>query len=192
MEIYRDPANAFVAGFIGNTNLLPCRLSAAAGDLGHADRPGRGRPREMPRRRGVLSVRPEDVRFAGQGLPAKVSFIRDLGESVQFVLDSRRARGDRPFRAARPPSVGLGDTVHPRPSSRTSVWCWRHERWVAKDHAGLAGGDAGVWLAVLFLIPFAIMLSVSVAQRVPGGFFEPGFDLDSYAGCSPPSSVASC
>jgi putative spermidine/putrescine transport system permease protein len=39
----------------------------------------------------------------------------------------------------------------------------------------------GVWLAVLFLIPFAIMLSVSVAHRIPGGFFEPGFELDSYA-----------
>ena len=36
------------------------------------------------------------------------------------------------------------------------------------------------WLAVFFLIPFAIMLSVSVAHRVPGGFFEPGFELDSY------------
>ena len=38
-----------------------------------------------------------------------------------------------------------------------------------------------VWLAVFFLIPLAIMLSVSVAHRVPGGFFEPGFELDSYA-----------
>jgi len=36
-------------------------------------------------------------------------------------------------------------------------------------------------LAVFFLIPFAIMLSVSVAERVPGGFFEPGFDLGGYA-----------
>ena len=36
------------------------------------------------------------------------------------------------------------------------------------------------WLAVFFLIPFAIMLSVSVAHRVSGGFFEPGFELDSY------------
>jgi putative spermidine/putrescine transport system permease protein len=37
-----------------------------------------------------------------------------------------------------------------------------------------------LWLGVFFLIPFAIMLSVSVAHRVPGGFFEPGFELDSY------------
>ena len=37
-----------------------------------------------------------------------------------------------------------------------------------------------VWLLVFFLVPFAIMLSVSVAHRVPGGFYEPGFELDSY------------
>ena len=37
-----------------------------------------------------------------------------------------------------------------------------------------------VALGALFLVPFAIMLSVSVAERVPGGFFEPGFDLGSY------------
>ncbi|MGY6634367.1 MAG: ABC transporter permease [Alkalilacustris sp.] len=38
-----------------------------------------------------------------------------------------------------------------------------------------------LWLGVFFLIPFAIMLSVSVAHRVPGGFFEPGFEFTSYA-----------
>lgn len=37
-----------------------------------------------------------------------------------------------------------------------------------------------VWLGILFLIPFAIMLSVSVAHRVPGGFFEFGFEMDNY------------
>lgn len=35
-------------------------------------------------------------------------------------------------------------------------------------------------LAALFLVPLGIMLSVSVAERSPGGFFEPGFDLASY------------
>lgn len=44
----------------------------------------------------------------------------------------------------------------------------------------LAALPAG-WLAVFFLVPFAIMLGVSVAHRVPGGFYEPGFELASYA-----------
>lgn len=35
-------------------------------------------------------------------------------------------------------------------------------------------------LGILFLVPFGIMVSVSVAERVPGGFFQPGFDLGSY------------
>lgn len=42
------------------------------------------------------------------------------------------------------------------------------------------GAVPAVLLGVLFLIPFAIMLSVSVAQRVPGGFFEPGLEWASY------------
>jgi putative spermidine/putrescine transport system permease protein len=46
---------------------------------------------------------------------------------------------------------------------------------------GWLGAIPALWLSVLFLIPFAIMLSVSVAHRVPGGFFEPGFELSSYA-----------
>lgn len=36
-------------------------------------------------------------------------------------------------------------------------------------------------LAVFFVIPFAIMLSVSVAERVPAGFYEPGFEFTHYA-----------
>lgn len=39
----------------------------------------------------------------------------------------------------------------------------------------------GLVLVVLFLIPFGIMLAVSVAGREPGGFFTWGFDLTGYA-----------
>lgn len=49
-----------------------------------------------------------------------------------------------------------------------------------KPTPGWFAAIPAVWLAVFFLIPFAIMLSVSVAHRVSGGFFEPGFELDSY------------
>jgi len=51
------------------------------------------------------------------------------------------------------------------------------------DHptpALLASAPAAA-LAVFFLVPLAIMVAVSFAHRVPGGFFEPGFDLASYA-----------
>ncbi len=36
-------------------------------------------------------------------------------------------------------------------------------------------------LVVFFLVPLAIMVGVSFAHRVPGAFFEPGFELNSYA-----------
>jgi putative spermidine/putrescine transport system permease protein len=42
------------------------------------------------------------------------------------------------------------------------------------------GALPGLALGILFLVPFAIMLGVSVAIREPGGFFQPGFDLASY------------
>ncbi len=37
-----------------------------------------------------------------------------------------------------------------------------------------------LWLGTVFLIPFTIMLAVSLARRVPGGFFEPDLVLTSY------------
>lgn len=42
------------------------------------------------------------------------------------------------------------------------------------------GALPGLALGILFLVPFAIMLTVSVAIREPGGFYQPGFDLASY------------
>ena len=35
-------------------------------------------------------------------------------------------------------------------------------------------------LGVLFLVPFGIMATISVAHRITGGFYEPGFTLASY------------
>jgi putative spermidine/putrescine transport system ATP-binding protein len=112
MELYRDPANAFVAGFIGSTNLIPCRLSGrwleVAGetmDLAEGDRV------KCPDGPAVLSVRPEDVRFADTGLPARVTFIRDLGESVQIVLDLDGREVSALFAPRDRPATGLGETV---------------------------------------------------------------------------------
>lgn len=38
-----------------------------------------------------------------------------------------------------------------------------------------------IMLGLFFVVPFAIMLAVSFAHRVPGGFYEPGFELANYA-----------
>jgi len=113
MEVYRDPANAFVAGFIGSSNLLDCRLVDAgtvevAGRRLSLDAQDRVRCDPGP---AILSVRPEDVRLADDGLPATVSFIRDLGESVTYVLDQEGREITATFSPRERPEAGLGDRV---------------------------------------------------------------------------------
>lgn len=95
LEVYHDPANAFVAGFIGTANLLPCtflgrdgvQIGALRLRLGPDDR-----VRVPAGAAAVLAIRPEDVAIipdTGQGdLAARIEFIRDLGESVQVSLRS--------------------------------------------------------------------------------------------------------
>ena len=113
MDLYRDPANAFVAGFIGSTNLLPCRLSGRRLDIGdhsvNLTEADRVKCADGP---AVLSVRPEDVRFADMGLPARITFIRDLGESVQFTLNLDGREVNALFAPRDRPAVGLAETVH--------------------------------------------------------------------------------
>ena len=113
MEVYRDPANAFVAGFIGTSNLLPCRLldPATVEISGQRLTLTPGDRVKAPPGPAVLSVRPEDVRLAREGLPARVTFIRDLGESVQIVLDHAGQEVIALFSPRERPQVGIGDAV---------------------------------------------------------------------------------
>jgi len=108
MELYHNPANAFVAGFIGQTNLMPCtvepgaitvfgqRLAVAEGDrIGVAQGPAQ------------LSVRPEHVTLApadGTGIEGEVIFVRDLGESLHILL---RGPQGHEFTAQLPPASGF-------------------------------------------------------------------------------------
>lgn len=88
IEVYRNPSDAFVADFIGSTNLLPVVRSAGGGTTLW------GQPLadvSMPSglHTGVLSVRPEDVMLGPPGsgaLDATVTFIRDLGATVETFL----------------------------------------------------------------------------------------------------------
>jgi putative spermidine/putrescine transport system ATP-binding protein len=100
VEIYRRPANAFVADFIGQTNLIPVENGAL---LGMA-LPGAAGPR--------ASVRPEDisVRPAGETpIAATVAFVRDVGSSVEIHCDAGGTRIVALAPAGTRPSVG--DTV---------------------------------------------------------------------------------
>lgn len=116
MEIYRDPANAFVAGFIGTSNLLPCTLDPGGGIevLGYGfEADAADRIKAEPGTDLMLSVRPEDVRLTppGEGLSAKVIFIRDLGESIQYVLEHEGHEITALYAPSARPEIGLGDAA---------------------------------------------------------------------------------
>jgi len=94
-EIYRRPANRFVAAFFGLSNLI--EVEAVGGGvrlgehlLGLDDVPETGRL--------TLSIRPEDVRIGPDGaaggncLPGRITFIRDMGSSIEIHLDCAGAR----------------------------------------------------------------------------------------------------
>jgi putative spermidine/putrescine transport system ATP-binding protein len=102
-EIYRRPANAFVASFIGQSNLIEVELGR--GGAVRLD----GHPIVVPgldaRRTGkaTLCVRPEDVILteAGEGaLSGEVIFVRDLGSIVELRL----ACSGREIIASAPPA----------------------------------------------------------------------------------------
>ncbi|MEO4001519.1 ABC transporter ATP-binding protein [Mesorhizobium sp. CAU 1732] len=89
VDIYRKPADAFVADFIGSTNLLPVEVDGAgrAAVLGHAV-PDLIVPSGFSK--GRISIRPEDVRLvpAGGALPGTVTFVRDLGGTIETFVET--------------------------------------------------------------------------------------------------------
>jgi putative spermidine/putrescine transport system ATP-binding protein len=118
IEIYRRPANAFVAGFIGTSNLIPCRVIAEStvnvmGQTIALD--AGGTVTAEIGAAAILSVRPEDVVIApvvdGAHLTGTVGFIRDLGSSVEISV---QVGGSEILAVCSPegrPDVTVGQTV---------------------------------------------------------------------------------
>ena len=95
LEIYRNPADTFVADFIGTSNLLN-GSSMGAGEVmvGKTCLQVAEMPDGMPLDTEVtVSIRPEEVHIlpgieqGGNRLHGKVSFVRDVGYSVEIYLD---------------------------------------------------------------------------------------------------------
>ena len=121
LDIYRRPANTFVAQFIGTSNLLPAVADGAdrltvAGVPFSAARTAES-PSLSPGERVTLSIRPEDVHLtagAATGpnrLPGTVTFVRDVGVSVETYVD---VGGETVVQVAAPkdrPPVSAGDAV---------------------------------------------------------------------------------
>ena len=102
IEIYRQPSDAFVAAFIGSTNILPARR-----DNGGASVPGGTIP-GLPCRPGAKASSRSGRRTSGSSHPAsapmrgRVSFVRDLGASIETYVVSAATRDRRRLHPARP------------------------------------------------------------------------------------------
>jgi putative spermidine/putrescine transport system ATP-binding protein len=113
MEIYRKPADAFVADFIGSTNLLEVKADSAgrASVLGHVIS-GLSMPKRVTQ--GWVSIRPEDVHLGAMGagkLAGTVTFVRDLGGTIETYVE---AGGSTIIAVTTPrerPDVVAGDQV---------------------------------------------------------------------------------
>ncbi|RUM97061.1 ABC transporter ATP-binding protein [Pseudaminobacter arsenicus] len=90
VEIYRRPADAFVADFIGSTNLLEVSADSAgrATVLGTAVA-GLELPAQVAH--ASISIRPEDIHLTTPGngaITGTVTFIRDLGGTVETFVEA--------------------------------------------------------------------------------------------------------
>ena len=110
--IYLRPASVSVASFIGTPpmNLLPAELADGSVELAGARLAVEG----AAGRRGkvVLGVRPNDLRIAGDGIPAQVEFIEDLGDSAIILL--RLAGQQVKMKTDQAQSLQEGQHVHLR------------------------------------------------------------------------------
>ena len=123
LEIYRNPANAFVADFIGTSNLIEAEVAkAAAGDPAVRVAGVRFAVERLPEGASAgdavtLTIRPEDVHVLAAGengpnrLAGRVSFVRDVGVSVETFV---ACDGITVVSIASPkdrPRVGQGDAA---------------------------------------------------------------------------------
>ena len=111
IEIYRKPADRFVADFIGSTNLLPLTVESGRTLVLGETVEGITAPGQSAC---SLSVRPEDIHLSAPGagrLSGRVTFIRDLGGTIETFVD---VRGTEVIAVSTPrerPVVSVGQEV---------------------------------------------------------------------------------
>jgi len=86
IDIYRNPTDAFVASFIGSTNLI----AAQPGDDGAIVPGGLIAGLKVPAGGARVSVRPEDIAIvepASAPIRGRATFVRDIGASIEIFID---------------------------------------------------------------------------------------------------------
>jgi len=108
-EIFLRPASMAVAGFIGTPPMNMLRVEAADGKVSVCGRfiPLAGC--DGTRRPVVLGVRPGDLQLAADGIPARVDFIEDLGDST--IIDLKLGEQTVKLRTGQRPALAEGDNV---------------------------------------------------------------------------------
>ena len=121
LELYDDPANVFVAGFIGAPAMTFIDVDIAAADGGIALTRAGTRLVTLPPHRGaapggaaILGIRPEHVTLAGpaEGFPATVDYVEHTGLATIVHADVGGVRL-RAFGLDRP-DVRPGEAIHLR------------------------------------------------------------------------------
>ena len=123
--LYNQPANRFVAEFIGENNILPCRITALAGAMAQVTVPGGASLTAVARgglaagQDALLSIRPEQFRIAATDEAPSRNRLSGRVEEVFFLGDhirlSVRIAGDHAVLARIPApearAFHVGETV---------------------------------------------------------------------------------
>jgi ABC-type Fe3+/spermidine/putrescine transport system ATPase subunit len=114
VELYKHPANLFVAGFIGTSNLVAGRLEGGTFRSAVGVLPVSKADRDAQADASYLVVRPEDVRIGERGhgvLDGVVADVTFQGGGTHVAVTV--AGLDTPFRVAMPgvPPLARGDAV---------------------------------------------------------------------------------
>lgn len=88
-EIYKRPQNTFVANFIGISNFLPCEVIEASNGNCKISVNGYSFERALATNytgEAILSARPEQLKFASEGLEGEIAFSTFLGDFVEYEV----------------------------------------------------------------------------------------------------------
>ena len=108
--LYERPVNTFVAGFIGSPAMNLCTLPCSNGAVSFG-----GSRIPVPAGNGevVVGLRPESLELAGEGLPAEVQVVEELGADAYVFCASALGRLVARTEAKRAPARGERVALRP-------------------------------------------------------------------------------